>query len=135
MASFLDTNVLVYAYDRASETKREIALEILEDDTLSLVISSQVLNEFYWVTTRKLRPPLSADVAHEVVRQLSEGEVVAVDAALVDDAITLSKHHRISLWDAGIIAAARRADCTELLTEDLAHGSVVGGVKVRDPFV
>jgi len=134
LATFVDTNVLVYAYDQGDERKRAIAHELLEDDALSLIVSSQVLNEFYWVVTRKLDPPLEEDVAHEVVRLLAEGEVVAIDAALVDDAITLSRHHRLSLWDASIVAAARRANCTTLLTEDLAQGSIIAGVEISNPF-
>lgn len=135
MASFVDTNVLVYAYDQGDVHKRSIAVKILEDDTLDLVVSAQVLDEFYWVVTRKLNRPLAEEVAHEVVRLLSQGDVVAIDATLVDAAITMARQHRLSLWDAAIVAAARRADCGELLTEDLAHGSTIAGITIRNPFL
>lgn len=93
-----------------------------------------MLSEFYWTVTRRLAPPLPDDEAQEVVRQLAESEVVPIDAGLVDAAVTLSRRHRIALWDAQIIAAAKRSGCTEILTEDLNDGATLEGVKVRNPF-
>jgi len=46
LASFVDTNVIVYAFDVGNERKRSIALELLGDASLQLVVSAQVLNEF-----------------------------------------------------------------------------------------
>jgi predicted nucleic acid-binding protein len=134
MASFVDTNVIVYAFDVGEDRKREVALQLLGDSSLHLVVSAQVLNEFYWIVTRKLEPPLEAEEAHDVVRHLASGDVVPIDASLVDAAITLARRHRLALWDAAILAAASRWGCDELLTEDMSDGIVIEGVRIRNPF-
>ncbi|CAN5753979.1 PIN domain-containing protein [soil metagenome] len=134
MATFLDTNVLVYAFDGSDERKRSIAQQILDDESIDIVVSSQVLSEFYWTVTRKLDPTLAEDVAHDVVRHLAEGEVVPIDGGLVDAAIGLARRHRLALWDAAILVAASRAGCEEVLSEDLNDGEVIAGVRIRNPF-
>ncbi|MDF1521371.1 MAG: PIN domain-containing protein [Trueperaceae bacterium] len=131
---FADTNVLVYAFDASEPAKRARALELLAAEDVDLVVSAQVLNEFYWVATRKLNPPLAPDVAHEVVRELSLGRVVPVDADLVDRAIELSRSTGLALWDAGVVVAAQMAGCGVLRSEDLNAGQRFDGVVVRDPF-
>jgi predicted nucleic acid-binding protein len=108
---------------------------VLGDASIDIVVSAQVLSEFYWTVTRKLTPGLPEDLAHDVVRNLAEGEVVPLDAGLVDAAIALARRHDLSLWDAAIVVAAQRSGCDELLTEDLNHGEVIAGVRIRDPFV
>jgi predicted nucleic acid-binding protein len=132
--AFVDTNVLVYAFDTSEPRKRARALELLADEGVDLVVSAQVLNEFYWVATRKLTPPLAPEMAHEVVRELSLGRVVPVDAGLVDRAIELSRSHQLALWDAGVVVAAQTAGCGVLWSEDLHAGQRFDGVVVRDPF-
>jgi len=136
LASFLDTNVLVYAVDASDPRKRAAALAILEDEARYLVVSAQVLEEFYWTVTRKLRPPMPADEAQAMVRELTRAtDVVAVDASLVQDAIDLAQRTPLALWDAAIVIAAERGGCRELLTEDLNDGQEIEGVLVRDPFM
>ncbi len=132
--AFVDTNVLVYAFDANEPAKRARALALLADEDVDFVVSAQVLNEFYWVATRKLTPPLTPEVAHEVVRELSLGRVISVDAELVDRAIDLSRTHGLALWDAGVVVAAQSAGCGVLWTEDLTSGQRFDGVVVRDPF-
>lgn len=132
--AFVDTNVLVYAFDAGEPAKRARALELLVDETVDLVVSAQVLNEFYWVATRKLTPPLDAAVAHEVVRELSLGRVVPLDAASVDRAIEMARTHGLSLWDASILIAAQSAGCGVLWSEDLNDGQRFDGLVVRNPF-
>jgi predicted nucleic acid-binding protein len=134
LATFLDTNVLVYAFDRGDERKRAIALEILDDAMIDIVVSAQVLSEFYWTVTRRLTPRLEEEVAHDVVHRLAEGEVVPIDGALVDAAIGVARRHRLALWDAAILVAASRGGCHEVMSEDLNHGEVVAGVRIHDPF-
>lgn len=135
MAAFLDTNVLVYAVDASDERKRAVALEILEDVSLEPVVSAQVLEEFFWVATRKLRPPMAEEAAEAMVADLARAAmVVPVDGELVLDAIALARSEHLALWDAAVATAASRAGCTELLTEDLNDGQVLDGVRVRNPF-
>jgi predicted nucleic acid-binding protein len=133
--SFVDTNVLVYRIDESEQRKQATAKGLLEEaEPGSLVLSTQVLQEFYVVSTRKLGTPLSAADAAEAVEQLSALPVVGVDAAFVAAAIGTSRRTRISLWDALIVRAAVVGQCTRILTEDLQDGALIEGVRVHNPF-
>jgi len=132
---FVDTNVLVYLYDSADSAKRDRAREILLDDELDLVISTQVLAELYVTVTRKLQTPLAESEALTAVQNLAELEVASITRNLVVDATRTSIEHQLSFWDAQIIEAASRAGAAELLTEDMAAGSTLRGVTIVNPFV
>jgi predicted nucleic acid-binding protein len=129
--TFIDTNVLAYAYDGDSPAKREIARRVL-NDLGGAVISTQVLLELYAVLTRKLGLP--QETAYQAVDALMDLEVVPTDERLVSDGLRLSVDSNISHWDALIVVAASRAGCDTLLTEDLSHGQVIEGVRIVNPF-
>ena len=129
--TFVDTNVLAYAYDADSGDKGERAREVLADID-GAVVSTQVVLEFFAVLTRKLG--LTRDAAEEATESLMELEVVATDARLVREGLRISRDHDISHWDAMIIAAAAASGCEVLLTEDLNDGQVIEGVRVVNPF-
>ena len=132
---FVDTNVWVYAVDAADPAKRERALEATAPAAgRDLVVSTQVLSEFFAVVTRKLAVPVTVDDAEAMVRQLAALPVVAIDSAVVVSAITASRTWQISIWDALIIRAAEVAGCRRMLSEDLADGVMYGSVRVENPF-
>jgi len=132
---FVDTNVWVYAVDAADPDKRARALAaIAPEPGRDLVVSTQVLTEFYAVVTRKLAVPVPAEDAEAMVRQLSLLPVVAVDASLVVSAIAGSRDWQVSIWDALVLRAAAVAGCRRLLSEDLADGATYGSVVVENPF-
>jgi predicted nucleic acid-binding protein len=132
---FVDTNVWVYAVDGADPAKRERALEATAPVRgRDLVISTQVLTEFYAVVTRKLAVPVSVDDAEAMVRQLAVLPVVAIDPSLVVSAIAGSREWKISIWDALILRAAEVAGCGRVLSEDLTDGATYGSVVVQNPF-
>src|SRR5690606_23324480 len=81
--SFLDTNLLVYAYDRAEPAKQRVAQAILRDGSQRLVLSTQVLGEFYTTVTKAFKTNMSPAVAAEEVARLARLPVVATDAAIV----------------------------------------------------
>ena len=129
MRSFLDTNVAVYllAEDPA---KAERAEELLSERPC---ISTQVINEFVNVCTRKLG--LSRSSAHENARALmAHCEVLPVSVATVELAMQLGERFGFSHWDALIVAAAQMADCTILYTEDLQDEQQLGKLRVCNPF-
>lgn len=134
--SFVDTNVFVYATDESAEEKEKhaVATSVIAADPDDLVISAQVLQEFYVTVTRKIRTPLSEERAAAAVHGMAKLDVVPVDRPLVLAAVDTSRAHTISLWDALIIEAARLASCSRVLTEDLSHGQVIRGVTVENPF-
>ncbi|MFI5255330.1 MAG: PIN domain-containing protein [Candidatus Limnocylindrales bacterium] len=132
---FVDTNVWVYAVDGADPAKREQAIAaVAPAPGRDLVVSTQVLTEFYAVVTRKLAVPVRADDAEAMVRQLSALPVIGIDSSLVASAIGGSREWQISIWDALIIRAAEVAGCRRILSEDLADGTRYGSVTVENPF-
>ena len=129
--TFIDTNVLAYAYDADSGEKGERAREIL-GEVDGAVVSTQVLLELFAVLTRKLE--LTRDAAEEAVESLMGLEVVPTDARLVREGLRISRDHDLSHWDAMIVAAAATSGCEILLTEDLNDGQVIEGVRIANPF-
>jgi predicted nucleic acid-binding protein len=118
----------------AENARHTPAIELLSAEPESLVVSTQVLQEFYVVTTRKLSKPLSEERAEAAVRGIAKLDVVGVDTSLVFAAIDTSRTARISLWDALIVEAAGRAGCDRVLSEDLNPGQAIRGVAIENPF-
>jgi predicted nucleic acid-binding protein len=127
---FVDTNVFVYAVDTDEPQKRARAIELLAELEERIVISAQVLTEYFVTVTRKLARPESPQRAERAVRTLARMTVVDVDRALALAAVSLSRASQLSVWDAAIIAAAQRAGCALLYSEDLSAGQVFDGVTV-----
>lgn len=137
MSTFFDTNVLVYAVDAGNPQRQAVAIErfgrAVKDD--SVVLSTQVLQEFYSVTTRKLKPPLSAREAASQITHLSAFEVVGATADSVLAAAELAQKHRLQWWDALILEAALRANAAVLVSHDGQHGQRFGKLVVENPFL
>ena len=134
--TFLDTNVLVYAHDHSETRNQPIAQGLLEVlwRTRSGVLSTQVLQEFYVVATRKFDPPMRRGAAREIVALYGEWPIVQVDVALILAASKLEERHAFSFWDALVVEAARRCGAARLLTEDLQAGRRIGGISIENPF-
>jgi len=131
---FADTNVFVYLFDRDAPAKQRRARQILEEEGDRLVLSTQVLQEFFVTVTRKLGRPLPESEAEAATRDLAAFEVVEPGLAMVLRSISSSRAWKISLWDALIVEAARARDCARLLSEDMQHGRLFGSVRVENPF-
>lgn len=133
---FLDTNVIVYAYDREAGRKREIARDLLIGlwNDGGGVLSSQILQELYVTVTRKIGRPLAADEAAEIVEDFLSWDVIANDGEAVLQAIKIQIKEKVSFWDALVVAAAQKGGAEILLIEDLSDGRRFGGLIVRNPF-
>lgn len=133
---FLDTNVLVYAYDKQEPDKRAKAQSILTQAIRNETgcLSAQVLGEFFTVVTRKIKRPLSAEDAEEIIERLGILPVQEIDLSLVKRAIDTHKRYGISYWDSLILSAAEKAGCTQVHSEDLKDGEDYNGVRVVNPF-
>ena len=134
--TFVDTNVLAYAHDASEQRRQPIAAALIDDLWRSRegVVSTQVLTELYVVVTRKFDPPLSRREARGLVDIYSAWPVVQVDPPVIIAASALEERHSLSLWDALIIEAARRAGADRLLSEDLQHGRRIAGLIIENPF-
>jgi predicted nucleic acid-binding protein len=133
---FVDTNVFVYAHDERDGPKQRLARQWIDRLWVEQRgrTSIQVINEFLAAVTRPPKTLLSAEAAWGNVEILLGWQPCALDSALVQRARMVQLAHRISWWDALIVAAARAQGCESLLTEDLHHGAVLDGVRVVDPF-
>jgi predicted nucleic acid-binding protein len=133
--SFVDTNVWVYRVDRDEPHKQAAARRVLGAAAPgSLVVSTQVLAEFYVVTTRKLAQPLTPGEAREAVEALRALPTVGADADFLRSGIALSQKADLSLWDALIVQAAVASGCRRILTEDLQDGATINGIRIENPF-
>lgn len=133
--AFFDTNILVYADDRANPQKQEVAIGLITAHRRngSSLVSLQVMQEYYATATRKLG--LEPMVAQKKVEILARGKVVRFTESDVISAIELHRLNQISFWDAMIVHAARVAKASVLFSEDLGHGATVAGVKICNPFI
>lgn len=133
---FFDSNVLIYAYDPRDPAKQLQAEGLLADATAARtgVISAQTLGEFFNTVTRRLPNPLPIELALEAIDRFAIMPVIELDLQLVRRAINTSGRYQISYWDALIVAAAERAGCTRILSEDLNSGQSYNGVLVVNPF-
>jgi|ERR1035438_3275709 predicted nucleic acid-binding protein len=134
---FVDTNVLVYAFQKKPEPQTPIAqrliADLMEQDLLR--ISTQVLQELFATLTKKVIPRCSTEEALAVLETLTAWPQQLVDYAVIRDAAGLSAQDRISFWDALIVVAAARSGAKVLYTEDLNDGQEIFGVRIKNPFV
>ena len=136
MKFFFDTNVLVYLFDADSPGKRKQARALFQAHAGAgdILLSTQVLQEFYVVVTRKLARPLDAAAAGEAVVNFAELPIVNIDSKLVLAAIHRSRGSRLSFWDALVVQAAIEGNASTLYSEDMQDGMTLDGLKVVNPF-
>ena len=132
--SFFDTNVLVYADDKAAPVKQSRALALVAEHRRAGtgVVSMQVLQEYFVTVTRKLR--VDAAVARRKVELLAEFDVAAPELADILAAIDLHRLHGLSFWDALVFRTAKQSGCTVLFSEDMQDTREIDGVRIVDPF-
>ena len=136
MKRFVDTNVLVYAYDESAGEKREKANRLVAGLWKSGegCLSVQVLQEFYVNVTRKVKTPISRMQAAAIVEDLTAWEVHSPGGKDVLSAIELQGRESLSFWDAMIVTSARSLGCEVLYSEDMNPGQRYDGVTVVNPL-
>ncbi len=133
----VDTNVLVYAYDRSAPDKQRRALDVLDRLAVSGAgaISTQVLAEFFVAVTRKIADPLSVpDACERVLNYLQSWTVLEVSGMVVLEAARGVRDHQFNFWDAQIWATARLNQISIVFSEDFNPGQVTEGVRFVNPF-
>jgi predicted nucleic acid-binding protein len=134
--TFVDTNILLYAYDREAGEKhqkaRKAVVELWENN--GGVLSAQVLEEFYVNVTRKIPKPLTKKQGLELISQYLSWDTVSIHGGMVAEAAQLEERAKISFWDALIVVSAQRSGARLLLTEDFQAGRKFGDLAVKNPF-
>jgi len=132
---FIDTNILVYAYDFTAGEKHIKAKEIIDYFwSLSFFpfISIQVLNEFF---INLIRKKVGFKDSKNLIEAYLSWNIIKNDEVVLLKSLDIMEKYKISYWDSSIIAAANIAQVSELWTEDLNHGQMYGGVKAINPLI
>ena len=132
---FLDTNVLIYSFDTVDPRKQRIAQDLV-DRALDgdIVISGQVLAEFASTLLHKMKPAISPSGLTKILDSLGPIRTIATDAGMVRRAVEANSVYGLHFYDCLIIAAAERAGCEKIWSEDLSAGQRYFGVAVQNPF-
>ncbi|MEA3358964.1 MAG: PIN domain-containing protein [Thermodesulfobacteriota bacterium] len=133
----VDTNILLYAYDRSEQIKQsQAALILTRLATLRLgVLTPQVLGEFFVNATRKIKPPLTIKQAYDRIQNyLLSWEVLDLTGPIVLEAVRGVRTHKMSYWDAQIWATARLHQIPLIFTEDFNPNAIIEGVRFVNPF-
>ena len=132
--SFIDTNVLVYTDDSANPEKQQVAIRLLESgwSNGNLVMSTQVLQEYFVAATRKLS--VKAETAQAKIELLTNQNIVINDVSDIKRAIEIHRLYQYSFWDALIITAALKASCQTLYSEDMHNNQVIENLTIINPF-
>jgi predicted nucleic acid-binding protein len=117
---------------RAKSVSSPASVSASSCETRPRWFSTQVLQEFYVVATKKLG--VDAADARRKVELLARLDVVRIDETLILEAIDLHRLHAPSFRDALVVKAASRSGCARILTEDLQHGRTIDGVRIENPF-
>jgi len=130
LSAFFDTNILVYAQQIGGKADRARVL-FADGGKLSV----QVLNEFTAVSRHKQRRDWReiAEAVSDVLTMVDPPLALTLD--LHAAARALAEDHRLSFYDALIIASAIEAGCDILYSEDMQHGRTIGGLAVVNPFL
>jgi len=128
--NFFDTNVLVYLASGDAKKADLAEVAIAKGGSISV----QVLNELANVARRKMQ--MSWDETHAFLNMLRD--LLTVHPLTVEThetGLRLAECHGLSIYDAMIAAAALRAGCDTLWSEDMQHGMVLDeGLRIVNPF-
>ncbi len=135
---FLDTNIFVYSFDLNEHTKSNIARELIQNALKEQTgcISSQVIQEFLNVSTKKFEPPLATDDSikflNTVLSPLCE---IYASIELYRKTIEISERWKYSFYDSMIITAAIQTNCSILYSEDMQHDHNIQSLTIVNPFL
>lgn len=132
---FIDTNILVYAYDSGNPQKQRIAQDLVRKALAGeILISVQVLAEFSATLLHKISPAASPKDVQGILDALGVIDVITPDADIVRQAINVHSKYGLHFYDAMIVAAAQRGGCSRIWSEDMNSGQQYLGITVENPF-
>lgn len=135
---FLDTNIFVYSFDAGESKKRARSIELIDQalKTGQGVVSTQVIQEFFNVATKKFIKPMSnKDCQIYLTRVFSPLCEVFSSIELYHEALNIHDKAGYSFYDSLILAAAIESKCDRFFTEDLQHGQKILDVEITNPFI
>jgi predicted nucleic acid-binding protein len=132
---FLDTNVLVYAYEQGDSRRRRIARDLVRRAVAGdILMSTQVVAEFAATLLHKIKPAARPEDVAAVLDALGPIRVVVTDCDIVRRALDVRSEYGVHFYDCMIVAAAERGGCERIWSEDLNAGQKYFGIMVENPF-
>lgn len=135
--SFIDSNVLIYLFDKSNPEKRQIADKICMDAVAnrSGVISFQVVQEVLCVISSKLNPPAPPAETHDFLsKTLMPLWRIMPSLELYQRTVDLQTRYRYGFYDSLILSAALEAGCETLFSEDMQPGQQIEKLTIVNPF-
>lgn len=132
--AFIDTSILIYLQSGLNATKTRKSRQLFESlsESNQIVLSTQVLQEFYVAMTRKLHhDPLRVK---NILSMFLDFEIVSIQSAMMMDAVDLSILYQLSFRDSLVIASADSSHCRLLYSEDMPPGQRIRGLEMVNPF-
>ena len=136
----IDSNILIYAFDKDEKEKNLIAKDILErvaNKEIDIFLSTQNLSEFYYNVIKKIKEPLEATEAKEIIYELislSNVNVLKIAENNILSAINLSIEYGISYWDALIVSVMKENNIYSIIKENEKDFKKIKWSKVVNPF-
>jgi len=134
---FVDTNLLVYAYDSSAGKKWRTSSEVLSLLWIHRTgfLSTQVIQELFVSLTQRVKNPILPEAAKEIISDLLRWPLVVNDGGNILRAIALQIKYHFSFWDSLILQAAIASRSEFLLSEDFQDGQVIESVTIVNPFL
>ena len=132
---FIDTNVLVYAYDASHAEKQRLAQNLVRKALGGEIVTSvQVLAEFAATLLHKVSPAVNAEHVIAILDALSPIKTIAPSEEMVRRAVEARAKYGLHFYDGMVVAAAERGGCRRIWSEDLNPGQKYFGITVDNPF-
>jgi predicted nucleic acid-binding protein len=133
---FLDSNILVYAYDSGDIRKRRIAQDLVRRALAGdMAISTQVLAEFSVTLLHKISPAVKPSDLFVVLDALGPIKLINIDGDVVRRAVEAREKYGVHFYDGMILATAERGGCTRIWSEDMNSSQRYFGIPVENPFL
>lgn len=135
---FIDTNILVYLFDKSEKEKQTRVKKLISDLLLQtrMFVSVQVINEFISVTGKKIANPISPAQQREIIEFINDIFIITpLNEVTTLNALEISQKYKLSFWDSLIISSALENICSILYSEDTQSGfSIFDKIKIVNPF-
>ena len=135
----IDSNILIYAYDRSEKTKNKIAAKLIKqcfERKTKYNLSVQNLSEFFVVVTKKIDMLLSKRDALEIINEIVEFDtwtILSIKPSSIILAIKISEEYNMSYWDSLLAATMKENGITTIYTEN-EKDFKIPWIKVINPF-
>ncbi len=133
----IDSNILVYAFDRDEAEKHENAKAFLKEayKDRAFTVSIQNLAEFHSASTGKIERTLSPEYSAEIILEFAAAfEVIKYDEKTIVDAIKTQILYNIHFWDALIASTMQENNVKTIYTENTKDFGKIPWVKAINPL-